>query len=61
MWKKDVARFRPDLKLLISSATLEAEKMSDYFDGAPVFVIPGRRYPVEVMYTKGGGFFPVCF
>ncbi len=50
---KDVARFRPDLKLLISSATLEAEKMSDYFDGAPVFVIPGRRYPVEVMYTKG--------
>ena len=49
---KDVARFRPDLKLLISSATLEAEKMSDYFDGAPVFVIPGRRYPVEVMYTK---------
>ena len=49
---KDVARFRPDLKLLISSATLEAEKMSDYFDGAPVFVIPGRRHPVDIMYTK---------
>ena len=49
---KDIARYRPDLKLLISSATLEAEKMSDYFDGAPVFVIPGRRYPVNIMYTK---------
>lgn len=34
---KDIARFRPDLKLLISSATLDAEKFSDYFDGAPIF------------------------
>lgn len=40
---KDVARFRPDLKLLISSATLDAEKFSEYFDGAPIFKIPGRR------------------
>ncbi|KAJ8451447.1 hypothetical protein Cgig2_017838 [Carnegiea gigantea] len=49
---KDVARFRPDLKLLISSATLDAEKFSDYFDSAPIFKIPGRRYPVEIHYTK---------
>ncbi|KAM0833501.1 hypothetical protein ACQ4PT_064227 [Festuca glaucescens] len=49
---KDIARFRPDLKLLISSATLDAEKFSDYFDSAPIFKIPGRRYPVEVHYTK---------
>lgn len=34
---KDIARYRPDLKLLISSATLDAEKFSDYFDGAPIF------------------------
>jgi pre-mRNA-splicing factor ATP-dependent RNA helicase DHX16 len=40
---KDIARFRPNLKLLISSATLDAEKFSDYFDGAPIFKIPGRR------------------
>ena len=40
---KDIARFRPDLKLLISSATLDAEKFSDYFDYAPIFKIPGRR------------------
>jgi len=49
---KDVARFRPDLKLLISSATLDAEKFSAYFDGAPIFRIPGRRYPVDILYTK---------
>jgi len=49
---KDVARFRPSLKLLISSATLDAQKFSDYFDGAPIFTVPGRRYPVDIMYTK---------
>ncbi|KAM1223745.1 hypothetical protein ACFX2G_043691 [Malus domestica] len=49
---KDIARFRPDRKLLISSATLDAEKFSDYFDSAPIFKIPGRRYPVEIHYTK---------
>ncbi len=49
---KDIARFRPDLKLLISSATLDAEKFSAYFDNAPVFNIPGRRYNVDIMYTK---------
>ncbi|XP_045818872.1 pre-mRNA-splicing factor ATP-dependent RNA helicase DEAH1-like [Trifolium pratense] len=49
---KDVVRARPDLKLLISSATLDAEKFSNYFDLAPIFKIPGRRYPVEIHYTK---------
>jgi pre-mRNA-splicing factor ATP-dependent RNA helicase DHX16 len=49
---KDIARFRPDLKLLISSATMDAERFSAYFDDAPIFNIPGRRYPVEILYTK---------
>ena len=49
---KDIARFRPDIKLLISSATLDAEKFSEYFDNAPIFRIPGRRYPVNILYTK---------
>eukprot|EP00056_Hartaetosiga_gracilis_P006216 m.94293 g.94293 ORF g.94293 m.94293 type:complete len:1049 (+) comp12409_c0_seq3:50-3196(+) len=49
---KDIARFRPDLKLLISSATMDAEKFSAYFDDAPVFKIPGRRFPVEIYYSK---------
>nr|NVI75411.1 lethal (2) 37Cb [Cucujiformia] len=49
---KDIARFRPDLKLLISSATLDAKKFADFFDEAPIFRIPGRRFPVDIYYTK---------
>nr|NVI75463.1 lethal (2) 37Cb [Cucujiformia] len=49
---KDIARFRSDLKLLISSATLDAQKFSEFFDGAPIFRIPGRRFPVDIYYTK---------
>lgn len=49
---KDITRFRPDLKLLISSATLDAEKFSTFFDDAPIFRIPGRRFPVDIYYTK---------
>eukprot|EP00002_Diphylleia_rotans_P027747 TRINITY_DN5573_c0_g1_i4.p1 TRINITY_DN5573_c0_g1~~TRINITY_DN5573_c0_g1_i4.p1 ORF type:complete len:1034 (-),score=246.22 TRINITY_DN5573_c0_g1_i4:34-3135(-) len=49
---KDVARFRPDLKLLISSATLDAQKFKDFFDNSEIFRIPGRMYPVDIFYTK---------
>uniref|UniRef100_A0A0E0L230 RNA helicase n=1 Tax=Oryza punctata TaxID=4537 RepID=A0A0E0L230_ORYPU len=48
---KDIARFRPDMKLLISSATLNANKFSDFFDAAPIFRIPGRRFEVDIHYT----------
>ncbi|WBW72065.1 ATP-dependent RNA helicase Cdc28 [Schizosaccharomyces osmophilus] len=48
---KDIARFRPDLKVLVSSATIDAAKFSSYFDEAPVFYIPGRRFPVDIYYT----------
>ncbi|OAA33329.1 DEAD-like helicase [Moelleriella libera RCEF 2490] len=48
---KDLARERKDLKLLISSATMNAEKFATYFDDAPIFNIPGRRFPVEILYT----------
>nr|DBA20571.1 TPA: hypothetical protein GDO54_017333 [Pyxicephalus adspersus] len=49
---KDIARFRADLKVLVSSATLNTERFSSFFDDAPVFRIPGRRYPVDIYYTK---------
>ncbi|SPN97699.1 probable pre-mRNA splicing protein PRP2 [Cephalotrichum gorgonifer] len=48
---KDLARERPDLKLLISSATMNAQKFADYFDGANIYNIPGRRYPVDIFYA----------
>ncbi|KAH0555932.1 hypothetical protein GP486_006123, partial [Trichoglossum hirsutum] len=48
---KDIARFRPELKLLISSATMDAQKFAKFFDDAPIFNIPGRRYPVDINYT----------
>tara|TARA_B110000977_G_scaffold173543_1_gene226774 strand:+ start:4236 stop:7760 length:3525 start_codon:yes stop_codon:yes gene_type:complete len=43
---------RPDLKIIVTSATLDAEKFSSYFMNCPIFTIPGRTFPVEVMYTK---------
>ncbi|KAI0654455.1 P-loop containing nucleoside triphosphate hydrolase protein [Cubamyces menziesii] len=49
--KKAIKR-RPDLKLIVTSATLDAEKFSKYFFGCPIFTIPGRTYPVEILYTK---------
>lgn len=49
---KDIARFRPDLRLLISSATLNAQKFSEFFDNAPIFDVPGRRFPVDMFYTQ---------
>lgn len=51
---KDIARFRPDLKVLVASATLDTERFSCFFDDAPVFRIPGRRFPVDIYYTKAG-------
>lgn len=43
---------RQDMKLIVTSATLDAVKFSQYFYEAPIFTIPGRTYPVEILYTK---------
>ena len=37
---------------MISSATMDCEKFSQFFDNAPIFRIPGRRFPVDIYYTK---------
>ena len=49
--KKTIIR-RPDLKLIVTSATLDADKFSEYFNQCPIFTIPGRTYPVEIMYSR---------
>ncbi len=49
-----VAR-RKDLKLVITSATIDAEKFSKHFGGAPVVEVSGRLYPVEVRYRPVAG------
>ncbi|KAK1380550.1 RNA helicase [Heracleum sosnowskyi] len=49
--KKVVAR-RRDFKLIVTSATLNAEKFSLFFGSAPIFHIPGRTFPVQTLYTK---------
>src|SRR6185295_11571767 len=41
---------RPELKLIVTSATIDPQRFSDYFDGAPVVEVSGRTYPVEVRY-----------
>ena len=41
---------RPDLKVIITSATIDAERFSQHFNGAPVIEVSGRLYPVEVRY-----------
>ena len=49
---KDTLKLRKDLKLIVTSATLEAEKFSRYFNDCPVFRIPGRSFPVEIVHSK---------
>ncbi len=41
---------RPDLKLIITSATIDPERFSRHFDDAPIIEVSGRTYPVEVLY-----------
>uniref|UniRef100_A0A1B0CYN0 RNA helicase n=1 Tax=Phlebotomus papatasi TaxID=29031 RepID=A0A1B0CYN0_PHLPP len=49
---KQAVQKRPELKLIVTSATLDAVKFSQYFFEAPIFTIPGRTFSVEVLYTK---------
>mmetsp|Transcript_16963 Transcript_16963/g.59326 ORF Transcript_16963/g.59326 Transcript_16963/m.59326 type:complete len:1166 (+) Transcript_16963:153-3650(+) len=49
---KKALKIRPDLKLIVTSATLDAEKFSTYFFNSHIFTIPGRTFPVEILYSK---------
>ncbi|WP_406674371.1 ATP-dependent RNA helicase HrpA [Nonomuraea sp. N2-4H] len=45
---------RPDLKVIITSATIDPERFSRHFDDAPIIEVSGRTYPVEVRYRPLG-------
>ncbi|CAG9990236.1 unnamed protein product [Clonostachys byssicola] len=49
---KKALKRRPDLRVIVTSATLNAEKFSDYFFECPILTIPGRTFPVEVLYSR---------
>jgi len=52
---KNLVLRRNDLKVIIASATIDAERFSRHFGGAPVVEVSGRLYPVEVRYRPVGG------
>ncbi|KAI0468673.1 P-loop containing nucleoside triphosphate hydrolase protein [Xylaria cf. heliscus] len=43
---------RRDLKLIVTSATMNSKRFSDFFGGAPEFIIPGRTFPVDIMFHR---------
>ena len=45
---------RPDLKVIVTSATIDADRFSKHFNGAPVIEVSGRTYPVEIRYRPLG-------
>jgi pre-mRNA-splicing factor ATP-dependent RNA helicase DHX38/PRP16 len=49
--KKVIAR-RRDLKLIVTSATMNSERFSQFYGGAPQFVIPGRTFPVDIQFHR---------
>ncbi|PPT85531.1 ATP-dependent RNA helicase HrpA [Xanthomonas theicola] len=56
---KQLLRKRPELKVIVTSATIDTARFAAHFDGAPVIGVEGRTYPVEVRYRplegEGGG------
>ncbi|KYF38755.1 helicase [Toxoplasma gondii TgCatPRC2] len=50
-WMKRLLPKRKDLKVIVMSATLDTEKFLGFFPGAQTVLVPGRQFPVELMYT----------
>ncbi|XP_043937837.1 pre-mRNA-splicing factor ATP-dependent RNA helicase PRP16 [Protopterus annectens] len=49
---RDVVARRADLKLIVTSATMDAEKFATFFGNVPIFHIPGRTFPVDILFSK---------
>lgn len=52
---KKASASRPDLRVVVTSATLDDKKFAKYFCSCPVIKVPGRQYPVEIMWKPVGG------
>ncbi|CAH2002803.1 unnamed protein product [Acanthoscelides obtectus] len=51
---RDIVARRHDLKLIVTSATMDSTKFSMFFGNVPTFTIPGRTFPVEILFSKNG-------
>jgi pre-mRNA-splicing factor ATP-dependent RNA helicase DHX16 len=49
---KDLVKLRPSFHLIVSSATVNAQAFSEYLGDCPIFSVPGRMYPVDILYTS---------
>jgi len=49
---KAATKVNPDLKVIVTSATLDSQKFSHYFEDCPIIQIPGRTFPVEVLFSR---------
>lgn len=49
---RDVVARRHDLKLIVTSATMNADKFANFFGNVPTYTIPGRTFPVEIFFSK---------
>ncbi|KAG7114045.1 Pre-mRNA-splicing factor ATP-dependent RNA helicase prp16 like protein [Verticillium longisporum] len=49
---KKILQRRRDLKLIVTSATMNSKKFSEFYGGAPDFTIPGRTFPVDTMFHR---------
>ncbi|KAF7456347.1 helicase associated domain (ha2) protein [Cryptosporidium felis] len=49
---RGVLASRRDFRLIVTSATMDAERLSSFFGNAPIFRIPGRTFPVEIEYLR---------
>ncbi len=52
---RNLLRLRPELRIIITSATIDVEAFSQHFDGAPIVKVEGRSYPVEIRYRPVDG------
>lgn len=49
---KQLLSKRPDLKVIVTSATIDVDRFSRHFDNAPIVEVPGKTYPVDVLYRQ---------